>query len=201
MPDPRSMSVRLMDIYDRLYTAYGPQYWWPGESKFEVIVGAILTQSTAWTNVEMAVANMKRSGCWSLESIINIPEEKLALLVRSSGYFNAKARKLKAFADHVATNYQGDLNLLLSKSPTVLRDELLSIHGIGEETADDIMVYAAGQPSFVIDTYTRRIMDRIGMTPNAVRPRYADYQAVFHSFIPRQIQLYNEFHALWDRHG
>ena len=106
MPDPRSMSVKLMDIYDRLYTAYGPQYWWPGDSKFEVIVGAILTQSTAWTNVEMAVDNMKLAGCWSLESIINIPEEELALLVRSSGYFNAKARKLKAFADHVATNNQ-----------------------------------------------------------------------------------------------
>ena len=201
MPDPRSMSVKLMDIYDRLYTAYGPQYWWPGDSKFEVIVGAILTQSTAWTNVEMAVANMKLAGCWSLESIINIPEEELASLVRSSGYFNAKARKLKAFADHVATHYQGDLNLFLSKPPTLLRDELISIHGIGEETADDIMVYAAGQPSFVIDTYTRRIMDRIGMTPNVVRPRYADYQAVYHCFIPQQIQLYNEFHALWDRHG
>ena len=142
MHNPSPMSVKLMDIYDRLYTAYGSQDWWPGDSKFEVIVGAILTQSTAWTNVEMAVVNMKLAGCWSLESIINIPEEKLALLVRSSGYFNAKARKLKAFADHVATNYQGDLNLFLSKSPTVLRDELLSIHGIGEETADDIMVYA-----------------------------------------------------------
>ena len=201
MLDLSSLAERLMDIYNRLYTAYGPQHWWPGDSPFEVIVGAILTQSAAWTNVKMALGNMKLAGCWSFESLNRIPEEELALLVRSSGYFNAKARKLKAFADHVKIYYQGDLNLFLSKPSMLLRDELLSIHGIGEETADDIMVYAAGQPSFVIDTYTRRIMDRIGITPDEVRPKYADYQAVFHSHIPQQTQLYNEFHALWDRHG
>jgi endonuclease-3 related protein len=201
MSDPSSLAVKLMDIYDRFYIAYGPQYWWPGDSPFEVIIGAILTQSAAWTNVEMALANMKLAGCWSLESVSKIPKEELALLVRPSGYFNAKARKLKAFADHVTINYQGDLDLFLSKRPMLLRKELLSIYGIGEETADDIMVYAAGQPSFVIDTYTRRIMDRIGITPDAVRPKYADYQAVFHSYIPQQNKLYNEYHALWDRHG
>ena len=201
MPDPEPLAVRLMDIYDRFYAAYGPQHWWPGDGPFEVIAGAILTQSAAWTNVEMALANMKSAGCWSLESVHLIPQEDLAALVRPSGYFNAKARKLKAFAAHVTVDYQGDLDRFLVKPVVSLREELLSIHGIGEETADDIIVYAAGQPSFVIDTYTRRIMDRMGMTPDAARPKYADYQAVFHDQVPQETKLYNEFHALWDRHA
>ena len=199
------MTARLMEVYDRFYAAYGPQHWWPGDGPFEVIAGAILTQSAAWTNVEMALANMRAAGCWSLRAVHELPEADLAELVRPSGYFNAKARKLKAFAAHVAVNYPGDLdgNLgrFLAKPTASLREELLSIHGIGEETADDIMVYAAGKPSFVIDTYTRRIMDRMGMTPGAVRPKYADYQAVFHTNLPPETQLFNEFHALWDRHA
>jgi len=207
------MASRLMDVYHRLYAAYGPQGWWPGEGPFEVIVGAILTQSASWTNVEMALANMRAAGCWSLEAVHLLPEAELAQLVRPSGYFNAKARKLKAFAAHVAVNYPGDLdeNLdrFLSKPTGPLRSELLSVHGIGEETADDIIVYAAGKPSFVIDTYTRRIMDRMGIAPapEKTRPKYGDYQAVFHDNLshddnlPGDAQLFNEFHALWDRHA
>ncbi len=196
-----AMGTRLMNVYHRLYEAYGPQHWWPGEWPFEVIAGAILTQSAAWTNVELALANMRAAGCWSLEALHQIPQAELARLVRSSGYFNAKARKLKAFAAHVALNYQGDLDRFFAKPTGLLREELLSIHGIGEETADDIMVYAAGQPSFVIDTYTRRIMDRLGISPDGVRPKYRDYQAVFHQNLPPDTQLFNEFHALWDRHA
>ena len=195
------MANRLMEVYHRLYAAYGPQHWWPGDSPFEVIAGAILTQSAAWTNVETALANMRAAGCWSFEAVHQLPEPDLAQLVRSSGYFNAKARKLKAFAAHVAVNYQGDLARLLSKPAAPLREELLSIHGIGDETADDIMVYAAEKPSFVIDTYTRRIMDRMEMTPDVPRPKYGDYQAVFHGNLPPDTQLFNEFHALWDRHA
>ena len=198
-----------MDVYHRLYAAYGPQSWWPGEGPFEVIVGAILTQSAAWTNVEMALANMRAAGCWSLEAVHGATEEELAQLVRPSGYFNAKARKLKAFAAHVAVNYQGDLDRFFAQPTGPLREELLSIHGIGEETADDILVYAAGKPSFVIDTYTRRIMDRMGIAPTPENPRlkYGDYQAVFHDNLPHDddspgdTQLFNEFHALWDRHA
>ena len=197
----KPMAARLMDVYERFYAVYGPQDWWPGDGPFEVIVGAILTQSAAWTNVEMALGKMKGAGCWSLDSVHKIPEEELAELVRSSGYFNAKARKLKAFAAHVADNYQGDLDVFLAKPLELLREELLSIHGIGEETADDIMVYAANKPSFVIDTYTRRIMDRIGMAPDSPNPQYADYQAIFHNNLPQEPQLYNECHALWDRHA
>ena len=197
----KPMAVRLMDVYERFYAAYGPQQWWPGDGPFEVIMGAILTQSTAWTNVETALAKMKAAGCWSLGAVHRIPERELAELVRSSGYFNAKARKLKAFAAHVADGYKGDLDLFLAKPLEALREELLSIHGIGEETADDIIVYAANQPSFVIDTYTRRIMDRMGMAPGSPNPKYADYQAIFHNNLPQETQLYNEFHALWDRHA
>jgi len=195
------MATRPMNIYHRFYGAYGPQNWWPGESAFEVIAGAILTQSAAWTNVEMALANLRAAGCWSLEAVHQVPEADLAQLVRSSGYFNAKARKLKAFAAHVSNHYQGNLDQFFSKPTSPLREELLSIHGIGEETADDILVYVAGKPSFVIDTYTRRIMDRVGIAPNGNRPKYGDYQALFHDTLPPDTQLFNEFHALWDRHA
>ena len=201
MLDKGSLAVRLMDIYQRFYSAYGPQHWWPGDGPFEVIAGAILTQSAAWSNVEMALANMKSAGCWSLESVHRLPQEELAVLVRPSGYFNAKARKLKEFAAYVMINYQGNLDLFLAKPAVLLRKELLLIYGIGEETADDIMVYAAGQPSFVIDTYTRRIMDRMCITPDTPRPKYSDYQILFHTNIPNEVQFYNEFHALWDHHA
>ena len=201
MSEQSPLSTKLMDIYSRFYAAYGPQHWWPGDGPFEVIAGAILTQSAAWTNVEMALANMRAAGCWSLDAVNRISESDLAQLVRSSGYFNAKARKLKAFAAHVSINYQGDLNKFLSKPVGPLREELLSLHGIGEETADDILVYAAGKPSFVIDTYTRRIMDRVGISPDVRGPKYGDYQAIFHNHLPPDTPLFNEFHALWDRHA
>jgi len=201
MPKPSPMSDRLMDVYYRLIAAYGPQHWWPGDGPFEVVVGAILTQSAAWTNVEMALTKMRASGCWSFNAVHHIAEPELAELVRSSGYFNAKARKLKAFASHVMGNYQGHLELLFAQPAAPLREELLSIYGIGEETADDIMVYAAEKPSFVIDTYTRRIMDRLEMSPIAERPKYSDYQALFHKHLAADVPLYNEFHALWDYHA
>lgn len=191
----------LQEIYRRLYKAHGPQHWWPGEGPFEVIVGAILTQSAAWTNVEKALASMRTAECWSFDAIHSIPEADLAAIVRPSGYFNAKARKLKAFAAHLAENYHGVLETLLAKETGVLREELLSIHGIGEETADDIVVYAAEKPSFVIDSYTRRIIDRMGLTPDAKNPKYSDYQDLFHENLPADTPLFNEYHALLDRHA
>ena len=187
----------LPEFYRRLYDAYGPQGWWPGDSPFEVIVGAILTQSTAWTNVEKALAAMRAAGCWSFEKIAALPESELAGIIRSSGYYNAKARKLQAFADYVLS--QGGLDRLLAQDVASLRAELLSIHGIGEETADDIIVYAACQPSFVIDSYTRRIIDRMGLAPT--RRSYDSYQALFQQNLPTDAVLFNEFHALLDRHA
>ena len=195
------MSPLLPEIYRRLFGEYGPQHWWPGEGPFEMIVGAILTQSAAWTNVEKALASMKAAGCWSFEALHRTHESELAEIVRPSGYFNAKARKLKAFAARVSVAYQGDLGAMLAKPTPELREELLAIHGIGEETADDIIVYAAGKPSFVIDAYSRRIVDRMGLSPDGGNPKYRDYQALFHHNLPPETPLFNEFHALLDRHA
>lgn len=200
-PAPAELSCHLSQVYRRLYSRYGPQGWWPGDGRFEVIAGAILTQSTAWTNVEKALEAMRSAGCWSFEAIARLPEDELAPVIRSSGYYNAKARKLRAFALHVLEHYNGDLDLLFAKEVPDLRAELLSIHGIGEETADDIIVYAAEKPSFVIDSYTRRIIDRMGLAPKGRNPSYARYQALFQDNLPAATPLFNEFHALLDHHA
>ncbi len=204
---PARLSCILPDVYRRLYESYGPQGWWPGDSRFEVIVGAILTQSASWVNVEKALASMRAAGCWSFDSVARLPETELASIIRSSGYYNAKARKLRAFTDHLLEKRGGDLDAMLDQSVELLRAELLSIHGIGEETADDIIVYVAEKPSFVIDSYTRRIVDRMGLTPTGRNPGagrnpgYGSYQALFHENLPADTPLFNEFHALLDRHA
>ena len=200
-PDPTDLSAILLEIHQRLYQSYGPQGWWPGDGPADVIIGAILTQAAAWTNVEMCIANLKEAGCWSLEAIYNQPEETLAEIIRPSGYFNAKARKLKAFARHLHLNHHGDLDRMLSQETSILRAELLSIHGIGPETADDIVLYAAGQPSFVIDSYTRRIVQRLGIAREEQTKSYESCQAYFHDNLPADAPLFNEFHALLDRHA
>lgn len=191
----------LHEVYDRLLEHYGPQGWWPAHSPFEVVVGAILTQSTAWVNVEKALASMRVSGCWSFEAIAELPTDELADVIRSSGYFNAKARKLQAFSSHVLENYGGDLDEMFAREVSDLRKELLSIYGIGDETADDIIVYAAGKPSFVMDSYTRRIVDRMGLTPEGRNPGYRSYQALFQDNLPADTALFNEYHALLDHHA
>ena len=194
-------SPALADVYRRLYDAYGPRGWWPGDGPFDVIIGAILTQAASWKNVELALAKMKAADCWSFPAIAAIPQDQLAEIVRSSGYFNAKAAKLKAFAAHVLNLYDGDLDRMFAQETATLRRELLSIHGIGPETADDILVYAAGKPSFVIDAYTIRILERLGIVPDGDRRRYADWQALFHESLPADVPLFNEFHALLDNHA
>ena len=195
------MSGLLIEIYRRLFSHYGPQGWWPAESRFEVIVGAILTQSTAWVNVEKALASMRAAGCWTFEAIAAWPVEELAEVIRSSGYFNAKARKLQAFASHALELYGGDLDGMFQQDVADLRSELLSIHGIGEETADDIIVYAAEKPSFVMDSYTRRIVDRMGLTPDGKNQGYRSYQSLFQVNLPNDTPLFNEYHALLDHHA
>ena len=191
----------LNEVYDRLLNRYGPQGWWPAESPFEVIVGAILTQSTAWVNVEKALASMRDKGCWSFEAIAEWPTDELAKVIRSSGYFNTKARKLQAFSRHILETYGGNLDEMFAMEVTGLRSELLLIHGIGEETADDIIVYAARKPSFVMDSYTRRIVDRMGLTPEGRSPGYRAYQALFQENLPGDTALFNEYHALLDHHA
>ena len=191
----------LTEVYRRLYDFYGPRGWWPGEGPFEVIVGAILTQAASWKNVELALANLKTADCWSFPAIAARPQEELAEIVRPSGYFNAKAAKLKAFAAHVLHHYDGSLDAMFAQDTEPLRQELLSIHGIGPETADDILVYAAGKPSFVIDAYTIRILERLGIVPEAPKAKYGHWQELFHKRLPTNVPLFNEFHALLDHHA
>ena len=191
----------MQQVYQRLYQRYGPQGWWPGDGPLDVVIGAILTQAAAWTNVETAMRNLTEAGCWSLEAIHRLPVEDLAIVIRPSGYFNAKARKLKAFAGHVVNRYGGDLSALLGQELKPLRLELLSIYGVGPETADDIILYAAGKPSFVVDAYTRRIVKRLGVIVQEVGDGYGAYQALFHDNLPHDALLFNEYHALLDRHA
>ncbi len=193
------LSRKLTDIYDRLLRRYGPQHWWPGDSAFEVIVGAILTQSAAWTNVDKALDNLKANGLMEPAALRAVPLDELALLIRPSVYFNAKARKLKAFVEHLGDHYDDDLEAMFCRDVRDLRPELLAIHGIGEETADDILLYAAGKPVFVMDAYTRRILDRLQINPS--RNRYAAYQALFMDNLPHDVDMFNEYHALLDHHG
>ncbi len=194
-------SAVLLELYQRLFRRYGPQGWWPGDGPFEVVVGAILTQSAAWRNVELALARLKQAGLWSLDTIHRCPQEYLAEVIRPSGYYNAKARKLKAFAAHVFEEHGGDLDHFLRQDMDELRRQLLSIYGVGPETADDILVYAAGLPSFVIDSYTRVILDRMGLAPAAGSHGYESYQALFHAALPTDAPLFNEYHALLDQHA
>ncbi len=186
-------------IYDRLLAAYGPRHWWPGDGPFEVIAGAILTQNASWRNVTQALSRMRESGIWSFEAIHATSVDELAAVVRPSGYFNQKARKLKGFAAFVVEEFNGSLSALLDLQVDELRTRLLGLWGIGEETADDIILYAAEKPSFVIDTYTKRIVDRLGWRVNG--RGYGDYQALFTRSLPPEASLYNEYHALLDYHG
>jgi endonuclease-3 related protein len=188
-------SALIPEVYTRLLAAYGPQHWWPGATNpFEVCVGAILTQSTAWTNVEKAIAQLKAAMVLSLEGIHQTPVEELAVLVHSSGYFNVKARKLKALAQHVYDNHGGDLAAMLVQPWEALRTELLSVYGIGKETADDIVLYAANAPSFVNDAYTQRIVNRLGITP--AKDDYESHRAMFMGALPADVLCFNEYHAL-----
>ena len=194
----------LRRIYRRLRDAYGPQGWWPADTAFEMIAGAILTQSASWRNVELALANLKTAGIADWPELHDCDTETLAQIIRPSGYYNMKARKLKAFAARVCEVYGGRLARMFANPDTAaLRRELLDIYGIGPETADDILVYAAARPSFVIDAYTIRIMQRIGIAPDpgpAGRADYAAWQTMFHAALPPDAALFNEYHALLDWH-
>jgi endonuclease-3 related protein len=194
------MRERLLMVYERLLAAYRPRGWWPGaESPFEVVVGAILTQNTAWANVERALARLRASDALSVAGVRALPEPELAELLRPSGYFNTKARKLKVFVSMLDADYGGDLAPLLALPMEELRGRLLATWGIGPETADDIVLYAAGHPSFVVDAYTTRIFTRLGLTP--ARDRYDAWRALFMNALPPDTHLFNEYHALIVTHG
>lgn len=193
------MRQRLLRIYDGLLAAYGPQGWWPGETPFEVIVGAILTQNTAWTHVEKAIANLKAAQVLTPAGLLALPAAEIAPLIRPAGYFNSKARKLRAFVEFLDQQHHGCLDSLFAAETPALRETLLGLHGIGPETADSILLYAAGRPVFVIDAYTRRMMARLGLASAA--QSYPDLQALFAAHLPPSVSLFNEYHALIVRHG
>jgi endonuclease-3 related protein len=197
--DDQSLGRALTDIYRRLLDGFGPQHWWPADEPFEVIVGAILTQSAAWGNVEKAIANLREAEALSPVRLRRLQLPRLARLVRPCGYYNAKALKLKSFAFWLGNHYNDDLDRLFATAIDDLRQQLLSIHGIGQETADSILLYAAGKPVFVVDAYTRRILGRIGLVPE--RDSYAGYQAFFMEHLPPDTGMFNEYHALLVRLG
>ncbi len=194
-----SEETKILQIYHKLFDEYGPQYWWPGDTALEIILGAILTQAIAWENAEKAINNLKDECELNLAELDSMSDDNMAALLYPSVYFNAKTKKIKSFVRYVLENYDGDLEGFLANTPDVLRSELLGIYGIGEETADDIILYAAGKPSFVIDSYTRRILLRIGIYP--ANETYRGYQDLFVNALPHDAKLFGEFHALIDEHA
>lgn len=200
MYEPKSND--LMKLYTRLSNTYGQQNWWPAKygGNFEIICGAILSQNTNWNNVLKALGNLRREDLWDFESIYDVDINVLARTIRPSGYFNIKAKKLKIFSTTVIETFNGDLGQMFDRPLNDLRELLLSIWGIGDETADDIIVYVAKKPSFIVDNYTIRLITRLGWYVSGAR-KYGDYKIFFENSLPRDVQLYNEFHALIDNHG
>ena len=194
--DPQPL---LRAYYNALFDAYGPQHWWPGRTRFEVIVGAILTQNTAWTNVERAIATLRRKKLLSPEAIETASTTHLASLIRSSGYFRQKARTLKTFVRFLRNRYGGSLTRMFRTPTETLREELLSVRGIGPETADCILLYAGKHPVFVVDAYARRVLQRHGMLRGNLP--YEEIRKFFEGSLPQDVSLYNEFHALLVRAG
>ena len=187
----------LHNYFETLSRSLGPMGWWPGRTPFEVIVGAILTQNTAWTNVEKAITNLRREHLLTPRAIERVPESHLAKLIRPSGYFRQKAKKLKTFVHFLSAEYGGSLTKMFRTPTPELRQQLLDIWGIGPETADSILLYAGQHTVFVVDAYTHRILGRHGLLPNSGRtPDYETVRAFFETRLPRNTQLYNEFHAL-----
>lgn len=184
----------LLAIYRQLLDRFGPQHWWPGETPFEVAVGAILTQNTSWTNVAKAIANLKAANSLEAFKLRDMDLEKLELLIRPAGYFRVKAKRLRNFINWLCGTYGGDLHNLAAVSTTRLREELLGISGIGPETADSILLYALNRPVFVVDTYTARVMVRHGLIGPDLD--YQQLQDLFMSNLEPDPALFNEFHAL-----
>lgn len=184
----------LMEICNLLFSALGPQNWWPAETELEMMVGAILTQNTSWNNVEKAIQNLKEKDLLSIKGLSQIPASILAGYIRSAGYYNIKAKRLKNLIKFIEDKYNGDIDRLLPLDTDTIRKELLSVKGIGMETADSIILYGAGRPIFVVDTYTHRILTRHNLIEEEAG--YNDLQLAFMDNLPNDAELFQEFHAL-----
>jgi endonuclease III related protein len=194
-----SLIPSLNSYYAAMLAAHGPQHWWPGRTRFEVIVGAILTQNTSWSNVKRAIDSLRREHLLTVWSIDSIPSARLERIIRPSGYFRQKTRTLKAFVRFLRTEYAGLLTQMFRTPTLTLRRQLLAVRGIGPETADCILLYAGKQPLFVVDAYARRILERHGHTNS--KAKYEEIRAIFERSIPADAAVYNEFHALIVRTG
>ena len=192
MPTNRPRN-KLLKVYNVLLKHFGPQAWWPAETPFEVMVGAILTQNTNWKNVEKAIANLKGTGGLGAKGLERIDLRKLESLIKPSGYYRQKAKKLKAFVRYFLKEYGGSLRKMREVDGEKLRKELLEVHGIGPETADSILLYALDKPTFVVDAYTKRIGNRVGLF------KFSDYHEIkefFEKNLSKELEMYKEYHAL-----
>jgi endonuclease-3 related protein len=192
------MSI-LLKAYKQLSAAFGPQHWWPGESPFEIIVGAVLVQNTAWRNVERAIRNLHDARVMDPRALYAVPAEQLADLIRPAGYYRVKTRRLRNLLKLLVEEYDGSLHAFFAIDLPTLREQLLGVHGIGPETADAILLYAGGLPTFVVDTYTHRVFARHGWVDYDAD--YCEIKQLCESSLPSDAALYNEYHALLVRVG
>jgi endonuclease-3 related protein len=188
------MSVVLQEVYQRLLDAFGPQKWWPGDAPFEMMVGAILVQNTNWQNVQRAIGNLREADLLDPHALYEVPEEELEDLIRPAGYYRIKAKRLRSLLKFLVERYDGSIEAMFRTPLAELRKELLSVHGVGPETADSILLYAGSLPSFVVDAYTYRIFSRHGWID--LESDYHQIQEYFHDHLPADAPVFNEFHAL-----
>lgn len=193
------MTGLLQEVYQRLYSAYGPQHWWPGQGPFEVIVGAVLVQNTNWKNVERAIQNLREAGLLEPRRLAKTPLAELEELIRPAGYYRIKARRLRNLLEMIVRRYGGSLERMFAAPMERLREELLQVRGIGPETADSILLYAGGFPTFVVDTYTHRVLARHGWI--GFDADYYQIKEYFESQLEPDVSLFNEYHALLVRVG
>ncbi len=193
------MPAKLKEAYERMFAAFGPQNWWPGDSPFEIMVGAVLVQNTAWRNVEQAIDNLRDAGVMEPHALLKLPPAELAELIRPAGYYQLKTKRLRNLLRFLVEKYDGSLQAMFATNLASLRDQLLAINGIGPETADAILLYAGGLPTFVVDTYAHRILARHGWLD--YEAMYDDIKDYFESGLPADRALYNEYHALLVRVG
>ncbi|QEM66846.1 endonuclease III domain-containing protein [Geobacter sp. FeAm09] len=185
---------RLKTVFLHLLERFGPRFWWPAETPFEVCIGAILTQNTAWTNVEKAISALKGADVLTMEGIEALEAGRLAELIRPAGYYNVKSARIKEFVGWLRERHGGSLDVLFSGAWREVRRELLKVRGIGPETCDAILLYAGNKPTFVVDAYTRRLFHRLGLVP--ADAGYDETRLLFMTHLPGDVPLFNEYHAL-----
>ena len=183
----------VADIYQRLRAEFGDRQWWPGDSAEEVVIGAILTQGVSWKNVEVAILRLKEKDLLSLQAINQADVSDIAPLIKTTRFYNEKARKLKNFTRWLFTSHGGSLDSMFSRELWELRKELLTVKGLGAETVDSILLYAGNKNIFVVDAYTMRILSRLGLAQEGWR--YPDYQGFFMNYVERDLKIYNDYHA------